>query len=132
MGYTEIVLLCGATVISATVVIGALITSKKQKNAPANIRKDNIDEEEFREPETLEFHATVIDMNCQTRTVGIKQPELLKEFFVFFKDDNGKVYKIQVPEDMYECFDTLQVGTLTLIDGELFGFSLDEDNDTAN
>ena len=126
MGYTEIALLCGATVISATVVIGALITSKKQKNAPANIRNDNIDEEEFREPETLEFHATVIDMNCQTRTVGIKQPKVIKEFFIFFKDDCGKTFKIPVPEDMYDGFEINQKGSLTLVNGELYGFILDE------
>ena len=79
------------------------------------------------EGETVEVHAEVLDMNCGVNTVGHKEPKTLKRFSVTFKLDDGELMSLSVPEVFYTGFDIGLKGTLTLIDGQLSSFELEEE-----
>ena len=81
------------------------------------------------EGEVFTTHAEVIDTVCGVKTVGYqgyKQPKALKQFMISFKVQNGEVLNVFVAEELYEGFDIGMMGTLTLIDGQLDSFKLDE------
>ena len=73
---------------------------------------------------TVSIKATVIDQICCVKTVGIKTPKTIKEFSVVFQTENGETLKWNVPEEMYDGFEKGQSGTLSVVDGELYGFEL--------
>lgn len=111
----------------ALIIVGGISDDKyrkKQAEESAAVKKKP--KEDYPEPETITFHAKVVKMECATRHVGIKQPKLIKEFLVFFEDDEGKAIRLFVDEEYYLSMEVGQVGNLTLIDGELYSFVLDE------
>ena len=74
-------------------------------------------------------HAEVIDMTCSVNTVGYqayKQPRAERHFTIKFKSDSGEITVVSVSEEMYGEFDIGLTGTLTLIDGQIHSFELDE------
>ena len=75
---------------------------------------------------TTTVNATVADVLCYTKTVGIKMQKIVKEFAVVFRTEDGNVLKIIVPEEMYDGFEKGQTGILSLVDGEIYGFELTE------
>ncbi len=81
------------------------------------------------EPEytTVTIKATVVDQACFVKTVGIKIPKTVKEFSIVFQTENDEILKLNVPEEMYNGFEQGQTGILSIIDGELYGFELEED-----
>lgn len=81
------------------------------------------------EGDIVEMHAEVVDMVCGVNTIGHKEPKALKRFVVTFKLDDGEVMSLSVPEVFYTGFDIGLKGTLTLIDGQLSSFELDEDHE---
>ena len=77
----------------------------------------------------FETHAEVLDMACDTVSVGYqayKQPKAEKHFYVKFRDDDGQIYDIRVSEEYYFALEQGQTGTLTLLDGKIDSFILDE------
>ncbi len=76
--------------------------------------------------EPSKTRATVIDQMCAVRTVGIKTPKTLKEFVIIFQTENGETLKLNVPEEMYDGFEKGQTGILSLVNGELYSFVIDE------
>ena len=81
------------------------------------------------EGEIFETRAEVVDMACDTVSVGYqayKQPKAEKHFYVKFRDDDGQIYDIRVSEEYYFALEKGQIGTLTLLDGKLDSFVLDE------
>lgn len=81
------------------------------------------------EGDIVEMHAEVVDMVCGVNTIGHKEPKALKRFVVTFKLDDGELMSLSVPEVFYTGFDIGLKGTLTLIDGQLSSFELDEDHE---
>lgn len=81
------------------------------------------------EGDIVEMHAEVVDMVCGVNTIGHKEPKALKRFSVTFKLDDGELMSLSVPEVFYTGFDIGLKGTLTLIDGQLSSFELDEDHE---
>ena len=108
----------------AFIIYIAIVNEKYVKEQKA--KQANKPKEDYPEPETLTFHAKVAKMECATRYVGIKQPKLIKDFLVYFEDDDGTVYRILVDESDYCALEEGMTGMLTLIDGQLNGFELDE------
>ena len=66
--------------------------------------------------------ATVTDMGCTVKTEGWKTPKTVREFMVVFQTEAGERLEFFVPEEMYDGFEKGQAGTLTVIDGQLYGF----------
>ena len=75
----------------------------------------------------IEMRATVVNQTCCVKTIGIKTPKTIKEFVVAFQTENGEILKLNVPEEMYNGFEQGQAGTLTVVDGQLYGFELTDD-----
>ena len=127
MTETEKLLLLGGIAIFVIIIIGIL---DYRKNKDKYLTKEQYRElEEARlndEGEITTAHAEVIDLECGVTTIGYQQPKAVKHFIIHFKYDNGDIIKIPVNEEMYHGFDIGLAGTLTLIDGQLNSFELDE------
>lgn len=87
------------------------------------IEADMAEEPEY---QMLVVRAKVVDQQCCVRMVGIKTPKTIREFTVIFETVEGEMLKLAVPEEMYEGFEIGQSGTLSLVEGKLYGFSLDD------
>lgn len=108
----------------AFAIVMCIYNEKYEKEQKAN--QAGKPKEDFPEPEEICVHAKVAKMECATRYVGIKQPKLIKDFLVFFEDDEGTEYRLLVDESDYCALEEGMVGNLTLIDGQLNSFELDE------
>ena len=120
----EWIAIIAAIGINALMIVGPIVqVRRRNKNA---YKDDETPKENYPEPEELHVHAKVAKMECATRYVGIKQPKLVKDFLVFFEDDEGTEYRLLVDEADYCALEEGMTGMLTLIDGQLNGFELDE------
>ena len=134
MTETEKLLLWGGIAIFVIITFGIIMgILDYRKNKDKYLTKEQYRElEEARlndEGEIITAHAEVIDLECGVTTIGYqayKQPKAVKYFIIHFKYDDGNVIKIPVNEEMYEGFDIGLTGTLTLVDGKLTSFELDE------
>ena len=107
-----------------------LVIAFKTKPSKEEIMAEE-DERLDAEGEIFETHAEVVDMACDTVSVGYqayKLPRAEKHFYVKFRDDDGQTYDIQVNEEHYFALEKGQTGTLTLLDGKIDSFVLDEEN----
>ena len=128
MSYEQIVILVGAMIIAATlaICIPLAIRDAKKYVPPPTI------EERLAayEPDIKTFQAEVIDIACGVYMDDgqfYTQPKAVKEFCVKFRDGDGNIHNVLIPEELYDAFEIGQHGTLTLIDGNLSSFVLDED-----
>ncbi len=119
-----IILIAGVVIFVA---VFFMLWFRQCKQVKAEQKENNDIENMFIDPETVteKVKATVVDMVCYTKMVGFKRPKSKRVFIVYFETENGEVLKINVPEEMYDGFDKGQTGTLTLVDGILYGFSLE-------
>lgn len=100
---------------------------KEEKKAKNDTKNSTYSDDELPEYETVEIHATVVNQSCSAKVVGIRNPKAIKEFFVYFENDNGKKLELSVPEDVYDGFETGMSGILTLVDGQLYSFIPDSE-----
>ena len=110
-------------------IIILLITIDKQ-NKENDLTKDsaNSNDDPYKmEYKTVQINAKVIGQHCASKVVGIKHPKATKEFVVYFESCNGELFQLQVPEEIYDGFEKGQTGLLTMVDGNLYSFALDED-----
>jgi len=75
-------------------------------------------------PEKLKLSVTVMDMRCGVKMVGIKTPKTVREFWITFQTEDGRILELPVREGMYHGFDEGQTGTLILKDGQVYSFIL--------
>lgn len=133
MSFESIVLLIGVgliiAIISAFTAI-AVWDSKKGNNTYVITRES--EEENFNdEGDVVSVRAEVVDMICGVSTIGYqayKQPKAEKQFIIKFKSDGTDTFDVAVSEEMYEGFEVGLIGTLTLIDGQISSFELDNIN----
>ncbi len=76
------------------------------------------------------FHAEVVDMVCGTEMSpeaghGYWLPKTVRYFLLKFKTDEGEILEIPVEEEIYLGFDVGLTGTLTLVDGQIYSFEPD-------
>ena len=79
-------------------------------------------------PQTEILHVTVTEQYCRVDAVGTRSFRNVKTFAIHVRDDFGNERKIELPEELYDAFEVGQVGTLTLVDGEVYSFELDGDD----
>jgi len=96
---------------------------KQDVPRPAPVWKEEPEEREYA---LQKVKATVVDLACGVRTVGLQPPKTITEFAVAFQSATGQVYRFTIPEEMYEGLEKGQTGILSFIDGELYGFDLGE------
>lgn len=101
----------------------AKITKKQRKEIKAE-KPVQQNPDDF-QPETVEMTVKVIDQTCSAKMIGLKTPKAVNEFIITFESTDGKVFKLSVPEECYDGFEIGQVGRLTTVNGELYGFELE-------
>ena len=79
-------------------------------------------------PQTEILHVTVTEQYCRVDAVGTRSFRNVKTFAIHVRDDFGNERKIELPEELYDAFEVGQLGTLTLVDGEVYSFELDGDD----
>jgi hypothetical protein len=102
--------------------LSPVIRNRKEGEAKIASRKKGFDIE----PTIVTLHVKVVDQRCFVTWIGTKTPKVVKHFVVIFQDDSKQVYEIEVEEDMYDGFEVGQIGELTLIEGKVSSYLLDE------
>ena len=132
MTFDQTVTLVGSMIIAAVFFI--IIPICAVRNAIRNAKRGKPPTLEERlaayEPDIKTFHAEVIDIACGVYTDGgqsYTQPRAVREFCVKFREDDGSIRNVLIPEELYDAFDIGQRGSLTLIDGNINSFVPDED-----
>ena len=82
----------------------------------------------FSSPNTEILHVRVTEQYCQLHTVGTRSFRNVKAFLIRVRDDFGNEREISLPEELYDAFEIGQIGTLTLVDDEVYSFELDGDD----
>lgn len=75
------------------------------------------------------LRAEVVDMACDVTSIGYqayKQPKAVKQFCIKFRTGEEEIRDIFVSESLYDAFEVGQVGMLTLVDGHVDSFELEE------
>ena len=118
-------------IIFAIVLIDLKVNKKKYDELAEQARRQE-DEEFEREPEMKIVRAEVSDMVCGSGMVGsYRLPKSKKSFLVCFKTDEGEIYKFTMPEEFYLSLSIGDKGIMTLCDGNLDSFVLDEGEKNA-
>ena len=84
--------------------------------------------DDFSSPNTEILHVSVVEQHCRVDAVGTRSFRNVKTFLIRVRDDFGNEREILLPEELYDAFEVGQVGTLTLVDGEVYSFELDGDS----
>ena len=124
---TIIILGPGLFAIFAFLIFYGIMMDKEEKRQKAQNEAPKHSEDTSTEVQTVDLNVKVIDLKFETHYEGIKLPKLIKTFLVFFEDENGKVFNIEVSEENFDAFEIGQKGLLTLEDGQLYSFQLDEE-----
>ena len=121
------------------VVIGAIVmlltfgviyfvrTFKAEKQRWEALPEDDSDITQPPVDHTRCIRVSVVDCHCCAKSPG----KYMHEYFtVVFETDTHETLEYNVPEEMYHCFETGQRGMLTVVDDYVYGFELDEHDDT--
>ena len=122
-----IILGTGLIAIFTFLIFYGITMHKEEKRQKAQNATRDLSEDTPPEVQTVDLNVKVIDLKFETHYEGIKLPKLIKTFLVFFEDENGKVFNIEVSEENFDAFEIGQKGLLTLEDGQLYSFQLDEE-----
>lgn len=122
-----IILGTGLIAIFTFLIFYGIMMNKEEKRQKAQNATRDLSEDTPPEVQTVDLNVKVIDLKFETHYEGIKLPKLIKTFLVFFEDENGKVFNIEVSEENFDAFEIGQKGLLTLEDGQLYSFQLDEE-----
>ena len=98
-------------------------TIKKENQRLEELSEDTSDSSQPPAELTQYIKVTVVDQYCGAETVG---KSTKKYFTVIFETDAHETLEYNVPEEMYDGFEKGQTGTLTVVDGYIYGFTLDE------
>ncbi len=102
----------------------AKITKKQRKELKNEIPKEiNLDEPPT---EPLVRAVKVIDQSCCAKVVGTKRPKAVEQFIITLEEPDGNIFDLAVPHECYDGFEIGQVGKLSTVNGELYGFELEE------
>lgn len=128
---TEQVLSWGAGAFIVIIAVAAfyfiwdLRKNKDKYDKEAEERIENMFSEEA---EIMTLHAEIADMVCGSGMVGsYRLPKSVKTFLVIFKSDDNEMLEIPVSEGVYLSLEKGMRGMLTLVEGNLDSFELDEE-----
>lgn len=80
-----------------------------------------------KEQELDEVSAQVLSKNCGIKVYGTKTPDCCKEFSVTFLTTYGEEVQYKVLEEVYLSLEEGQNGTLATINGNFYGFYVEEE-----
>ena len=114
-----------AIIFAASIGVWIAKITKKQRKEMKNETPKSID---LDEPPTEPKVRTVkvIDQSCCAKVIGTKRPKAIEEFIITFEEPDGNIFTLSVPKDCYDGFEPGQVGKLSTVNDELYGFELEE------
>lgn len=77
--------------------------------------------------ELCEFDATVIGKRCEVKSEGTKRVFVKKLFYLGFRTEDGREMIFPVEEAMYLEVEEGQKGTLATLNGNYYGFYVEEE-----
>jgi hypothetical protein len=126
---TDQVLLLGGGIFALMIVViffSVVWDLKKNKKKYDAEHEEYIEKTFSEEAEVEAFHAEIVDMVCGTGMVGsYRLPKAQKTFLVNFKAENGEMREICVSEDVYLSLEIGMSGMLTIVEGNLDSFELE-------
>ena len=78
-------------------------------------------------PELCEVCATVVGKRCEVRSEGTKRVFVKKIFYLGFRTEDGRELIFPVEEAMYLEVEEEQKGTLATLNGNYYGFYVEEE-----
>lgn len=103
-----------------------IIARELKKKKMTKEEQDAYYEEYFaNEGEITLTYVEVVNLSCGTKVVGSKSPKCIESYVVTFRDQNGKIFHIDVDHEMYDAIDIGMRGLLRLVDGHLNSFEPD-------
>lgn len=103
-----------------------IIARELKKKKMTKEEQDAYYEEYFaNEGEITLTYAEVVNLTCGTKVVGSKSPKCVESYVITFRDQNGKIFHIDVDREMYDAIDIGMRGLLRLVDGRLNSFEPD-------
>ncbi|MBO7197076.1 MAG: DUF2500 family protein [Clostridia bacterium] len=127
---TEQALALGAIIFVAmiAIIVFTVIYDLKKNKAKYDKEAKEYAEKKFaEEAEVTTMHAEILDMVCGTGMVGsYLLPKSEKTFLIIFKTDGGESLELRVPEEYYLELKVGQKGMLTIVEGNLDSFELEE------
>ena len=100
---------------------------KKNKKKYEDEAEEYVEKKFAEEAEVEAFQAEIVDMVCGTGMVGSYHlPKSQKTFLVVFKNDSGEMREICVSENVYLSLEVGMRGMLTLLNGNLDSFELND------
>ena len=124
--------ICGMILLAVFAAFIPFIVWDLKKTAKRLPKEDGsvMEKESLNTDETIiTTHAEIVDMVCGVNTIGYqshRQPKAVKYFAIKFKNDDGDLLNVFVSEEMYLELEIGLSGMLTLIDGNLDSFELDD------
>ena len=114
-----------AIIFAASIGVWIAKITKKQRKEMKNETPKLID---LDEPPTEPKVRTVkvIDQSCCAKVIGTKRPKAIEEFIITFEEPDWNIFTLSVPKDCYDGFEPGQVGKLSTVNDELYGFELEE------
>lgn len=111
------------------IIIFTTVFDLKKNGAKYKKEAEEYEEQKFSEDGEVEsMHVEIVDMICGTGMVGsYRLPKSVKSFVIIFKKDDGEMLELLVPEEYYLELSVGDHGTLTLLEGNMDGFVLDEE-----
>lgn len=108
------------------IVFIVIIARELKKKKMTKEEQDAYYEEYFaNEGEITLTYAEVVNLTCGTKVVGSKSPKCVESYVITFRDQNGKIFHIDVDREMYDAIDIGMRGLLRLVDGHLNSFEPD-------
>ena len=114
-----VVLLAG--VFACLIVFGIREDRYQKEKAASYSPKDDPTTYEY-EPTVTELHVRVIDLRCGVTSGGVHIPQTVEEYLVVYCDDGGTVGQVSVNAEQYSGVEVGQIGTLMLVDGQVYSF----------
>ena len=111
------------------VILFTLVFDLKKNGKKYEKQMEEREAEIFAEEAVSEsFHAEITDMICGTGMVGsYRLPKSEKAFLIILKNDGGDLYQLRVDEEIYTSLEVGMRGVLTILEGRLDSFELDEE-----
>ena len=107
-------------------IIYPFLDLKKNKKKYDEELEEHIESTFAEEADIISLNAEIVDMVCGCGMVGSYHlPKSQKTFLIVFKDEDGDVFELPVPEEYYLELSVGQKGKLTVCEGNLDSFELE-------
>ena len=114
-------------VMIAVIVVCVVWDLKKNKGKYEKAAEEYEEKKFSEEARVFTHHAEITDMVCGTGMVGsYRLPKSEKAFLIIFRDDEGGIIELAVNEEIYTSLEIGMKGRLTILEGHLDSFELDD------